>query len=100
MMKDEDDICQEIFKSIYAVLFFGVPNQGFRVNHWLAMVRGQPNENLIQSLGVSSTYLRDLHRDFRTAFHFQHSQIVYVYETKQTRVARVRTSYVISNFSC
>ena len=89
-MKDEDELCQEMFKSIYAVLFFGVPNQGFRVNHWLAMVKGQPNENLILSLGLNSTYLRDLHRDFRNAFDFQDSQIVCVYETKQTRVAKVR----------
>ena len=96
-MKDRDEICQEIFKSIYEVLFFGVPNQGFRVNQWLSMVNGQPNQNLIQSLGQGSTYLRDVHREFRTAFDFQDSQIVCVYETKQTRVAMVGTSYVILN---
>jgi hypothetical protein len=97
MKEDKDEICQEIFKSIYAVLFFGVPNLGFRVNQWLSMVKGQPNQNLILSLGHGSTYLRDLHRDFRTAFDFQDSQIVCVYETKQTRVAKVGISYVILN---
>jgi hypothetical protein len=89
-MKDGDEICKEIFKSIYAVLFFGVPNQGIRIEHWLSMVKGQPNENLVRSLGSDSTYLRSLHEEFRMAFNFRDSQVVSVYETERTRLVKVR----------
>jgi hypothetical protein len=88
-MKGGDDIDKENFRSIYAVLFFGVPNEGIRIEHWLSMVEGQPNESLIRNLGPESTYLRRLHEDFRTAFDFPDSQVVDIYETERTRVAKV-----------
>ena len=90
-MKGGDEIYNDIFKSIYAVLFFGVPNQGIRIEHWLPMVRGQPNENLVRSLGYDSTYLRSLHEEFRMVFNFRDSQVVSIYETERTRVIKVRT---------
>lgn len=89
-MKEGDDIDKENFDSIYGVLFFGVPNQGIRIEHWLAMVKGQPNENLVRNLGPDSTYLRTLHEDFRAAFGFLDSEVVAIYETERTRVAKVR----------
>jgi hypothetical protein len=88
-MKDGDEIDKENFKSTYGILFFGVPNQGIRIEHWLPMVKGRPNENLVRNLGPDSTYLRDLHVDFRAAFSFSDSVIVYIYETERTKVAKV-----------
>jgi hypothetical protein len=89
-MKNGDEIDQENFNSIYGLLFFGVPNQGIRIEHWLPMVKGQPNEDLVRTLGLQSTYLRRLHEDFRAAFHFSDSEIICIYETELTRLARVR----------
>lgn len=90
-MKNGDQIDREIFNAIYSVLFFGVPNQGIRVDHWLPLVKGQPNENLIRDLGCDSTYLRRLHEDFLAVFSFEESEIVSIYETERTRVVKVRT---------
>lgn len=93
-MKGGDGIDKENFTSIYGVLFFGVPNQGIRIEHWLPMVKGQPNENLVRDLGPDSTYLRRLHEGFRTAFNFSDSKIVSIYETERTRVAKVRIRHL------
>jgi hypothetical protein len=98
-MKGGDEIDKEIFNSIYGVLFFGVPNQGIRIEHWLPMVKGQPNENLVRDLGPDSTYLRRLHEAFRTAFNFSDSKTVFIYETERTRVAKVRTRFLSTTLS-
>lgn len=90
-MKNGDDIDKENFSSVYGVLFFGVPNQGIRIEHWLPMVKGQANETLVRNLGPESTYLSGLHEDFRNAFDFPDSEVVFVYETERTRVAEVRS---------
>jgi hypothetical protein len=89
-MKNGDETDREIFHSIYGLLFFGVPNQGINIDHWLPMVKGQPNEDLVRNLGLNSTYLRKLHEDFRTAFDLQDSEIVSIYETERTRLTKVR----------
>jgi hypothetical protein len=91
-MKTGDEIDKENFDSIYGVLFFGVPNQRIRIEHWLPMVKGQPNENLARNLGPDSTYLRELHEKNLAAFTFPGSEIVSTYETERTRVAKVRIS--------
>ncbi|KAI9761696.1 MAG: hypothetical protein M1840_001727 [Geoglossum simile] len=87
-LRDGDEIDREIFNSIYGVTFFGVPNQGIRIEHWLPMVKGQPNENLIRDLGPHSTYLRTVHDEFRAAFSFPDYAVLSIYETELTRVAR------------
>ncbi|KAH0553479.1 hypothetical protein GP486_006452 [Trichoglossum hirsutum] len=87
-MKGGDEIDKENFNSIYGILFFGVPNQGIPIEHWLSMVERQPNESLVRNLGPDSTYLRDLHDGFRATFPFSDSVIVYIYETEQTRAAK------------
>ncbi|KAH0537751.1 hypothetical protein FGG08_005499 [Glutinoglossum americanum] len=87
-MKDGDEIDKENFNSIYGVIFFGVPNQGIRIEHWLPMVKGRPNENLVRNLGPDSTYLSTLHNEFRSSFCFPDSVIIAVYETERTKVAK------------
>ncbi|KAH0543156.1 hypothetical protein FGG08_002501 [Glutinoglossum americanum] len=76
------------FNSIYGALLFGVPNQGIRIEHWLPIVNGQPNEDLIRNLGFGSKYLRDLGDEFHLAFSFPDSEIISIYETERTRVAK------------
>jgi len=93
-MKNGDEIDKENFNSIYGVLFFSVPNQGIRIEHWLPMVKGQPNEYLVRNLGLHSTYLRRLHENFRAAFDLPDSEIVSIYETELTRLAKVRIRYL------
>ncbi|KAH8721576.1 hypothetical protein GQ44DRAFT_623108 [Phaeosphaeriaceae sp. PMI808] len=52
------------FQSIYGLLFFGVPNRGIEISHWLPIVNNQPNENLIRNLAPGSIYLRNLQQRF------------------------------------
>ncbi|KAI9767398.1 MAG: hypothetical protein M1839_004517 [Geoglossum umbratile] len=87
-MRDGDETDRELFNSIYGVVFFGVPNQGIRIEHWLPMVKGQANENLIRDLGPHSTYLRTVHDEFRAAFSFPDYAILALYETEKTKVAK------------
>jgi hypothetical protein len=98
-MKDGDETDRELFNSIYGVVFFGVPNQGIRIEHWLPMVKGQANENLIRDLGPHSTYLRTVHDEFRGAFSFPDYAILAVYETEKSKVAKVGTVEPSMNFA-
>ena len=90
-MKAGDEIDRNNFNSIYGALFFGVPNRGIRIEHWLPMVNGQPNETLVKKLRPGSKYLRELGYDFNAAFTFPDSRIISIYETEKTRTARVRS---------
>src|SRR5947209_1729740 len=76
-------------RSIHAIVFFGVPNTGILNTHWLPMVKNQPNQGLIDYLQPSSPYLRVLHDRFSSAFSFSDAQILCVYETQRSHVARV-----------
>jgi len=98
-MKNGDEIDQEMFKSIYGIMFFGVPNQGIMVEHWMRTVQAQPNEYLLQTLGLRSTYTRKVHDDFRDAFEqLEHSETIAIYETEKTRLSKVRTLF--DQFRC
>ncbi|KAH0555739.1 hypothetical protein GP486_006316 [Trichoglossum hirsutum] len=87
-LKNGDEVDVYNFKSVYGALFFGVPNQGLRIEQWLPMVKGQANEGLVRILGHDHEYLRKLHQDFRSAFDFVDSVVVSIYETEKTRTAR------------
>jgi protein SERAC1 len=89
-MKGGDEMDRANFNSIYGALFFGVPNRGIRIEHWLLMVNGQPNESLVKKLRPGSKYLRELSANFNAAFTFPDSKIISIYETEKTRTARVR----------
>ncbi|KAH6988073.1 hypothetical protein BKA56DRAFT_714262, partial [Ilyonectria sp. MPI-CAGE-AT-0026] len=60
----------DFLKSVYAILFFGVPHQGMRSDALDEIVQGQPNRALIQEVVVekedrlASSYLGHLERDF------------------------------------
>jgi protein SERAC1 len=87
MMAEGDEKDKTMLKSIYGILFFGVPNQGMQNSSLVAMARGQPNEALIQTLGTESEYLRDLHAEFRRVFAFRSSVIFSFYETEESPTA-------------
>jgi hypothetical protein len=82
------------FNSVYGALFFGVPNQGIRIEQWLPIVEGQPNESLIRDLSPESAYLRALQDSFRSTFAFPDSQIISIYETEKTKVAKVKGPFI------
>jgi hypothetical protein len=77
------------FLSVYGLLFFGVPNQGIRISHWLPIVRDQPNESLVRNLAPGSIYLRNLQDRFCRVFRFHDSRLVSIYETMKSKTAKV-----------
>lgn len=78
---------------VYGFIFFGVPNQGIRITHWLPMVKNQPNENLVRNLAPNSHYLRNLHEKFcrELMMLLPNSAVISVYETVRTKTAKVCT---------
>lgn len=74
---------------VYGLIFFGVPNTGIRIEHWLPIVKNQPNEILVRNLGPGSEYLIDLQRNFEAQFTYPNSKILSVFETMRTRTAKV-----------
>ena len=77
------------FQSVYGLLFFGVPNRGIEISHWLPIVNNQPNENLVRNLAPGSSYLRSLQYRFCQVFGFHGSRIVSIYETMKSQTAKV-----------
>ena len=57
------------------------------ISHLLPMVEGQPNEDLVRSLGVKSAFLHKQSRDFPKTFDFHDSEIVCFYETLESPTA-------------
>ncbi|KAI5836715.1 hypothetical protein DFP73DRAFT_453508, partial [Morchella snyderi] len=77
----------QILKSTAALLLYGVPNRGLRIESLLPMVRGQPNHSLVEALKPESTYLELLHHNFCTHFTFPDSEIISFWETKLSPTA-------------
>lgn len=76
-----------LLDSIYGALFFGVPSQGMEITSLVPMVKDQPNQTLLHSLGKGSQILRNQCRDFPTAFDYRDSEIVCFYETVMSPTA-------------
>ncbi|KAH8679043.1 hypothetical protein BGZ60DRAFT_513281 [Tricladium varicosporioides] len=73
-----------VFRSCYAVMFFGVPNRGLETSSLNSMVKGQPNEDLVRNLHPDSSFLSMLHQRFLDKFTMEDSKIICIYETKYT----------------
>jgi hypothetical protein len=97
MASDTSDEMKLFRLSIRGMLFFGVPNQGMESEHLRAIVRGKPNEDLINILGKDSQVLRRLHKDFREALPFQDCEVYSFYET---RMSLVRTEVCLVTILC
>lgn len=82
---------RKVFRSCYAVMFFGVPNRGLETSSLSSMVKGQPNEDLVRNLHPDSSFLNMLHERFLEKFIQEDSKIICIYETEYT--ATVEVSY-------
>jgi hypothetical protein len=78
---------QVLLDSIYGALFFGVPNQGMEIASLMPMVKDQPNQALLHSLGKESQILRNQCRDFPKAFDYKDSEVICFYETEMSPTA-------------
>jgi hypothetical protein len=77
----------KFLKSICGVLFFGVPSRGMDITTLIPMVRGRPNNALLQSIGSRSS-LKERSRRFRHVFKGEKSRIVDFYETEYLPTAQ------------
>jgi len=48
---------KRILDFTYGALFFGVPSQGLEIESLIAMVKRQPNQAFLHSLGKGSQFL-------------------------------------------
>lgn len=87
-MKSGDAADLENLKSTFAILFFGVPNQGMDIRSLLAMVHGQPNLSFLATLDKNNGLLYELVENFQTVFDFRDSHVVSFYETAESPTAR------------
>jgi hypothetical protein len=81
--KDKKD--EDVFRSSCGLVFFGVPARGLKNASLCTMVRGQPNQRLIETLGSDNDFLIYLQEEFHHHYDLPDSQILCVYETKETR---------------
>ncbi len=90
-MASEDASAAEFenFKATFAILFFGVPNQGMDIRSLHAMVRGQPNEPFTSYFDRDAGFLHQLINKFRETFHFRDSHIISFFETKASPTAKL-----------
>jgi protein SERAC1 len=87
-MQHGDESDRANLKSIYGMLFFGVPNQGMSIESLVPMVENQPNRFFLESLSKVTDGLRAQRQNFRQAFPFIDSRIVSFYETKHSPTAQ------------
>ncbi|KAK6504624.1 hypothetical protein TWF481_006563 [Arthrobotrys musiformis] len=86
----KDPYYQDVIRSASAAFFFGVPNNGIRVDEWKYMVEGQPNWDFIHDLRLDSSYLSHIRRDF-AAFVRQRGpafRVVTILELRETETVK------------
>ena len=59
------------------------------------MAKGQPNEALVKYLDPSSPFLSLLHQMFYDKFAFEDSQIICIFETKETATVEVSSLWTL-----
>jgi len=84
---NKDD--KDVFNATYGLIFFGTPTRGLEIQSLSAIVKGQPNEELVKYLGPSSRYLKQQHNEFYRVFTHHDSQIISIFETKMTPTVEV-----------
>jgi alpha-beta hydrolase superfamily lysophospholipase len=89
---------QDLFESVYGALFFGVPSQGMEITSLIPMVKSQPNQALLHTLGKESQLLRNQSRDFPEAFDSKDTEIFCYYETEMSRTAKLVSLMDCSHF--
>ncbi|PHH80908.1 hypothetical protein CDD80_5828 [Ophiocordyceps camponoti-rufipedis] len=81
-------LSRSILQSVSGFLFFGVPNEGMENKSLVALVKDQPNQELLVSLGKNSALLPKLNVEFPKSFP-KCPEIVAFYETKRSPTAVV-----------
>jgi hypothetical protein len=76
-------------RMLRGAVFFGVPNQGLRVDHLMRVVEGRPNRDLIENLSEDSIYLAKLQIEFAFEHPELQSKIIYVFETLESDLLKV-----------
>ncbi|KAK6850964.1 hypothetical protein PG987_000598 [Apiospora arundinis] len=84
----------ELYKSVYGIVFFGVPHGGMNIDHLKPMVGDAPNNFLVQTLDRKiSMPTDDLSRDFAFGLGGRGESEVYCYyETKTSPVPEKASS--------
>lgn len=72
--EEDNSVCT----SCFAILLFGVPNRGLDHKNLMSMVKGQPNEDLVNDLKQSSRFLNMLAQRFNKHFTLEDLKIVLV----------------------
>jgi hypothetical protein len=84
-----DESLRSLYRSTYGLVFFGVPSKGLNNQNLLAITKGQPNQDFVRSLGERSQYLDLLHDLFYAKFALPMSEVISVYESKETETVMV-----------
>jgi hypothetical protein len=84
--------------STVGILFFGVPHRGLRSEELSSIIRGKPNEVIIESLKPESPYLGSLDEGFLHIADSYQWKIWSYWETQLSHTARVREQAFIYEF--
>lgn len=84
--KESND--DSLLDSIQGALFFGVPSRGMDIESLRPMVRDQPNELFLHTLGPDSPTLKTQSKKFRQMFDGKRPEIVYFFECQMSPTAR------------
>lgn len=87
---------------INTLVFCGVPSYGLEeavVNSLATMAEGQPNEQLVRSIGRGSELPSMIHKDFNHSFSKKKYPYSTVYSVYETAVTPTACRIVCSNYS-
>jgi hypothetical protein len=87
-MADGDDRDKANSQATRGILFFGVPSQGMDISSLLGMVKGQVNEQFLQTLRHDSSTLRNQNRELCAKFPYETCKIISFYETELSPTAK------------
>ncbi|KPI35293.1 uncharacterized protein AB675_3778 [Cyphellophora attinorum] len=71
-----------LLRNIRSIMFFGVPSKGMHVGHFLSMVEGQYNQQLVKMLARGSMYLSDLDAKLSQVPCYRLMRLVSAHETE------------------
>lgn len=82
-----------VFELIRGGILFGVPHRGMAQEPLLALVKGQPNEELVKDLAKDSHYLASLDDRFTGVLMARRIVFNFAYETKTSPTVEVCSSF-------
>ena len=66
LAESQNESYTSLLRLISGAIFFGVPNDGMAQEQFRTVVRGNPNEALMDDLDKDSNYLRELNKSFQS----------------------------------